>query len=108
MNETRQTALGYFAISLGVLANLAVIASSYWLFQIEPGTAIRPMGWALMVFIIALCSIVIVPSAAFAARRHRCAPWQFRSSIVLSLTPFIVGHVMLRITAAVVGFSLKP
>jgi len=94
------------SIGAGIIGNGLIVLSCLPFVAIPRGTGIRPMSWAVWVFLIALCTLVVgLPSALIS----------FRSSsrltsilaLVLSLSPWPLAGFVLRAIAAMFGLQIE-
>ena len=84
-----------------------VLTSVQFLF-VAPGTSIRPIGWAGMVFgLSAVGLLFIVPLSIFASVYERRV-WLSLLAGGLSLTPFFLGRWMLLLASRIIGFEIAP
>ncbi len=92
---------------LALGAHLLVIAFSCQFFTIKAGTPIRPMGWSMLVFLIALGSLATVLPLGIRGikkERHRILG---AIGCLLALTPLPLAMIMLRCAQKICGFVLE-
>ncbi len=94
-------------MGVGGLASVLVLALASPFFFVPHGAHIRPMGWAVQVACLAGFALVIgVPAALVALFKP---PRKLALiGLVLSLLPYPLSVVLVRIAAAVCGFTLSP
>ena len=99
--------LAWISVSVGGLASILVLGLASPFFFVPRGAHIRPMGWAVQVICLAGFAFLIgVPAALFALRQP---PRKLAvTGLILSLLPYPLSIVLVRIAAAVCGFTLSP
>ena len=98
---------GKIALIAGFLGNGIVVASEMPLLALAPGTGIRPMGWAVLMFLVAFgTAIVGLPASliSFTSCRKRVGI----VGLLLSLTPLPLASVLLHVIARICGLDLEP
>jgi len=98
---------GKIALVAGILGNGIVIAYTIPFLTLAPGTGIRPMGWAALMFLVALGTLIVgVPSSliSFKSCRKRIG----FAGLVLSFTPLPLASVLLHLIAKICGLELEP
>jgi hypothetical protein len=99
--------LGFAALGVAAIAHILVLASSIQFFFVPAGSHIRPMGWALMMFIIGAGTFVVaVPIGAIAIRKER-PRYLGAIGLVLGLTPFWFSSFLLHFAAWLKGLTRK-
>ena len=94
------------AVYLGLLPNGVVMLTGLPLFWAQPGTAIRPMGWAAAVMVMTLAPLVVVPYGIHAILKEGSC-WAL-VGIFLSLAPLPLSFCLLKTAERVIGFTLSP
>lgn len=99
---------GLAAVGVAAIAHVLVLAFSVQFFFVSAGAEIRPMGWAAMMFLIAICTFAIaVPTGAIAIKKER--PRYFGIlGLVLGFTPIGFALFLLNFAARIKGFDLSP
>ena len=99
--------LAWISVGVGGLASLIALALASQFFFVPRGAHIRPMGWAVLIACLAGVALIIgVPTALYALRRP---PRKLAViGLILSLLPYPVSVVLVRIASAVCGFTLSP
>jgi hypothetical protein len=94
-----------FAVALGL--NLLVVLVSLPLYQVPPGTDIRPMMFAVYCAAIALAALCVVPVAIGYMIRRRRFLWP-ALALLLGLTPWFVSGAMLQHAMGIHHLRLSP
>ena len=109
MEEVSTTSSGkitLIVLCISAIFPLLALVSSLGFFDVPPGSVIRPMGWALLLFmLIGLGFILVLPCAIFAYYRERRLGLAFLA-VILSLTPLPLGLLLERFAEYIVGFTL--
>ena len=98
---------GMMALIAGVLGNGVVIAYAIPFLTLAPGTSIRPMAWAALMFLVALVTLIVgLPSALISF--FSCSKRVGIAGLLLSLTPLPLASVLLHLIAKICGLELAP
>ena len=99
--------LAWISVSVGGLASFLALALASQFFFVPHGAHIRPMGWTLQITCLAGFALVVgVPTALYALFKP---PRKLALiGLVLSLLPYPLSIVLVRIASAVCGFTLSP
>jgi hypothetical protein len=98
---------GILALIAGLLGNGIVVASEIPLLMLAPGTSIRPMGWAALMFLVALVTLIVgLPSSLISFKS--CSKRVSFVALLLSLTPLPLASVLLHLIARICGLDLAP
>ncbi len=102
-----KTVLAWTSVCVGGLASLIAVVLASEFFFVARGAHLRPMGWAVLIAGLAgVAALVGVPTALYALRQP---PRKLAVvGLVLSLLPYPLSAVLVRIAAAVCGFTLSP
>lgn len=96
------------SIFITTLTQLIVIYISLGFFFIPEGTDIRPMGWAVLLFLLAALNAAIAIPFSIAAFSKSGFPRLSLLSGVYALTPWFTGALILGFAASFRGFTLAP
>jgi hypothetical protein len=96
---------GRIAIACGLLGCGLTLYYCYPFIHVPKGTAIRPMGWAMVTTVISFLTLVVsLPSALSALKKD--PKWVGFTGLVLGLIPFPLASFLLHFAAYVRGFQL--
>jgi hypothetical protein len=97
--------LTFIAIGIGLAPNLFVLLTGLQFFFVSPGSHIRPMGWAAMIYGLSLLAgLIAIPFSLIATFVDR-SPLPLVGA-ALSVFPFIFGRWLLHFAADTIGFTL--
>ncbi|MCY2932000.1 MAG: hypothetical protein NTV86_21400 [Planctomycetota bacterium] len=102
----RSHRIGVTGIVVGGVANGLVLVFSSGLFFVHPGEHIRPMGWASLMFNLALVTLYVsLPISVVAIIREK-PRYVGVISVVLGITPLPFAMILLHGLSAIIGFGL--
>ena len=97
-----------WSFGLGAFFNLVIVVNAVPFLFVPHGHGVRPMGWAVLMFVTAGAALWLGLPLALLSRlrgeRGRLAGW----GIVLSLTPLPLALILLHSLSAICGFELEP
>ncbi len=89
-------------------ANFFAVLWALPFFWTPHGAQIRPMGWLLLLFFVALATpLVVLPLVLFNLKRLRGRAWP-KWAIGLAFTPIPAFMLVERIARAIIGYGLAP
>jgi hypothetical protein len=100
--------LGRVAVALGVLVHLLVLVVSLPFFFVPAGDHIRPMAWAALLGLVSVGSFVLIEPISIIAVVKEEPPSPGVFGLILGVTPFFLGWLILFFASLVKGFSLSP
>jgi hypothetical protein len=103
-----QHRMGFAAIGVALVSHILVLVQSAQFFFIPAGTDVRPMGWALMMAVIAIGTFLVVVPTAVVAIVKESPRLVGIVALILGLTPFWLPGLILRIAARTNEFNLSP
>lgn len=101
---------GRWSLSLffaGVGCTGMIVKMSLPFYAVPHGASIRPMGWAMAIFGIAVIGVISAIIFGFAAFKRDRRGWILWSGLVLCLAPFPTGMAMLTHAQKLNGFELS-
>jgi len=98
---------GLAALGVVTVAHLLVLAFSVQFFLIPTGTDIRPMGWTLLMFFIAIITLVVAVPLAIAAIAKERPRLPGLIGLVLGFTPLCSALLLLRLAVWAKGLHLS-
>jgi len=105
---TRAARAGPASVLVGLVTHGYVLIVSLQFFRVPQGADIRPMGFAMFVFLISFVCFVIVAGLCIQnARKDRAYGWIIMA-LPLGVSPFFVGSGVLHLAARINGFTLAP
>ncbi|MGA2233801.1 MAG: hypothetical protein ABSH22_23080, partial [Tepidisphaeraceae bacterium] len=90
-----------------LIGNGIIVYSSIPLYRVPAGTPIRPMGWAMLCFLVAVTTLIVVLPLAIADIMRRGFRWLQCLAIVLALAPYPLSEFTLCSAQAVRGFNIS-
>jgi hypothetical protein len=91
---------------MAIIANSLSLVLSVQFFWVPPGAWIRPMGWALWIFIIGAGALLVLPLVLFNLKRLRGRTWP-KYAVVLALTPVPLAMLVSRLAQLIIGFHFS-
>jgi hypothetical protein len=93
----------WWVLGINLLEFLLTI-QFYW---VPSGARIRPMAWALYVFMLAFAGLVAIPLILPTLRKQPRLIWPW-IVLVLAFTPYPIAGIMFHHAQQVCGFILEP
>jgi hypothetical protein len=98
---------GFIAFYVSLAANLLVVLASAPLLLATPDSHVRPMSWAMATMAAIGVGLVIgLPLSIVAIARDKLK-WLGMVALLLSLTPWPLGGLLLHGIKALIGFELS-
>jgi hypothetical protein len=98
---------GIMGIGIALIAHISIIVFSTHFLFVSPGAYIRPMGWAMMMALIAGGTFfVVVPLSIIAIIKER-PRFLGIIGLILGITPFWFSAMLLNFMSWVIGFNLS-
>ena len=99
---------GPASVFVGLITNGYVLFGSLQFFWVPRGASIRPMGWAMFVFLVSLvCFVTVAVLCIQGVRKDRTYGWM-ALSLPLGMSPFLIAGGVLQFAAWLNGFTLSP
>ncbi len=99
--------LAFCAIGVGVAAHVLALAFSVQFFFVPAGSHIRPMAWAVMGFIITLCTFVVCVPVGIASILKEKPRFLGVIGMILGFTPFWFSSFILHFASWIKGFEIS-
>lgn len=97
---------GKITLMIGILGNLTNISLILPFLTLPRGAETRPMMWSALVSLVSLVTFIIgLPAALISSKT--CRPSVSLTGAILSLTPYPLTLILIRIIQAVVGFEIS-
>ena len=90
-----------------IAINCVVLFETLPFFSLPPGTAIRPMDWAALMFELTVGGLVVFPFVILVLWRHPKKVWPWLA-LVLALTPLPLSMCLLHFAENLRGIILEP
>ncbi len=105
---SKQPIAGILSLVIGVLFNLIVVFSSAPFVFVSRGSHIRPMGWAGLMFLVAMSALLLgLPLCTVSLIVDKKKIWAV-IGLILVLSPLPLAVILLNVLAFVCGFELAP
>ena len=104
----KQPIAGILCLVIGILLNLVVILSSAPFIFVSRGSCIRPMGWAGLMFLVAMSALLLgLPICTISFIIDKKKMWSV-VGLILALSPLPLAIMLLYVFAFICGFELAP